>query len=384
MPHSLFAVLASLDEIKETLASLSISHVSADMSKASKTLQQAALKHRRLCLRVVRATELEQFVEIETQAFMGWGSRSEEEATPDIRDYFEAHFRLPPNTHVEHVHSAEALLSADVPGVDPHSHAVVTHFKGKTDLVVVDSPHVRRGDPESALTGALCLVEIKRRDALRDKRAACRAQAMLELLGIEAHSGYAVPVVLSNFQEPSDEESERGSGIQIFSRKGRIIRDFVGAHGGPLRLSEANGILALLLPTVLADRARTDAALLAALSEGDDDDDDSGGGAEFDEEEGPDVGSSSGFPVISQSGLLSSLRRSSRVAAQTQATSCGDTSSTVCNLTNPLTLSCEQARMFAAVQAEDRARRIRVLVGQSPQILQVLRHISDNAGVHVS
>jgi hypothetical protein len=367
------AVLASLDEVKQTLAAMSISRIPCDMSKASLTQQNFALRNKRLRMRVVRASELAGFVEIATPAFARWGTLSEDAATPLLRAHFEEHFRLPPNTHVEDVHCAEALFSADVPSTDAQGRSVVTHFRGKTDLIVVDSLHVHRGDPESAVTGAICLVELKMEKALRDKRASCRAQAILELLAIEDFSGYAVPVVLTNLEEHN--ERHESSGIHIFSRKGGIVREFVGAQGGPLTLSEANGILALLLPAVLDERVRTDAVLLERIVEGGDDeegDDEGPGGAEDSgaEADGAEVEgavAASAATAHRYSNRIAALGRSGAGSASSGFTACGAPD-----------FSSKDARLFAAVSIEERARRLRALASDSPQILQVLRHLTAN------
>lgn len=375
---ALGAVLMALGEIKQSLAAMSINHIPGDMSKASLTQQQYALRNRRLKLRVVRVTELLGFKEIAVPPFDKWGCLSEDAATPLLLTHFEDNFSLPPNTHVEDVHNADALLSADVQSSDVQGRSVVTHFRGKTDFIVVDSLHVVRGDPESAATGALCLVEIKRATVLRDKRAACRAQAILELLAIEEFCGYAVPVVLTNLEEPSSEQ--KGPGIHIFSRKGGILREFVGPQGKPLTLAEANGVLALLLPEVLKERARTDAALLERIPDDEDDEssDDDEAGAE--EESGAEDDGVEEEGVAPVRGVATAARRgNNRKGFQGRRTGGGaESSESVLGLCGAPTLLPDDARLFAAVSIENHARRLRTLVGQSPQILQVLRHLSAN------
>lgn len=228
----------------------------------------AALGKRGLFLRPTNVTDLAGYAAIETLSFAGWGALGEEQATAALHKHFSEHFCLPTGTHVEDVHGVEPFLSCDVAYTDTQGRKVVMHFPGKTDLIATDSGCV--GDVMLAAAAALCLIELKTAEALRAKRAACRAQAILQLISIEMMCGYAVPVVLSNLMVPSED----GSGIHVFSREGRIIREFVGAGGKSLTLAEANGVLAALLPAVRAQRARIDSVLLmAAVGDRDDDKD---------------------------------------------------------------------------------------------------------------
>lgn len=371
------------------LEALSIIQNHGDMSSASSILQQAALVKSGLRIRSTPVTDIAGFVPIATPAFTGWGTLSEEAATPGLREHFEKHFRLPTGTHVEDVHGAGAFLSWDVRCVDTHGHNVLTHFSGKTDLIVTNTVLVE--DVYSAVQGAVCLVELKTAKALKSKRAACRAQALLELLSIEMLCGYAVPVVLTNLVE----RSEDGSGIYIFSRSGLIIRDFVNAKGGPLSLAEANGVLAALLPEVLAERARVDAELLEATFEdgGNDDDDDDACGGAGDEEgetaEGPGGGvhaSAASFGAAASeqrrssrfhhggrggggaasSGASPSLRQQRREMKTTAESPCATGDG----------LSAREARQYAALEKEVHARHLQSLVDSSPMIQLVLQQAS--------
>lgn len=371
------------------LKALDIIQQHGDMSSASSMLQQAALVKSGLRIRSTLVTDIAGFEPIATPAFSGWGTMSEEDATPDLLEHFEKHFRLPTGTHVEDVHGAGAFLSWDVRCVDTHGHNVLTHFSGKTDLIVTNTVLVE--DVYSAAQGALCLVELKTAKALKSKRAACRAQALLELLSIEKLCGYAVPVVLTNLME----RGEDGSGIYIFSRSGLIIRDFVNAEGGPLSLAEANGVLAALLPEVLAERARVDAELLVATFEdgGDDDDDEVASGGAGDEEgetaEGP--GSFVHASAASFGAAASAPRRSPRFhhggrggggAASTFASPNLFQQRRAINMTaespcaTGVGLSAREARQYAALEKEVHARHLQSLVDSSPMLQLVLQQAS--------
>lgn len=208
------------------------------------------------------------FRAIPTAAFTHWRSfASEAAATPALAAHFAANFRLPRLTQVEDVHGAESLLKITV-HYDDGGREVVLTLSGKTDLIVADSTSVNPGDIYSIAHSALCLVELKTEHSLATNRARNTGQALLELLGAAKLCGYDVPVVLTDLN----------TGIRVFKQQGLIIFEYVGARGGPLTLSEANGILAVLLPMVQTARAHFIAAMAATPPRGGDDGGDGGDG----------------------------------------------------------------------------------------------------------
>lgn len=337
------------------------------MSSASGKLQRAALINGGLRSRVVRVTAVKGFVPIATPAFQGWGDFTEEQATPGLRSHFETHFRLPPGTRVVDVHDSEPFLTYDVSNTDTQGRDVETHLSGKTDLLATTVKHT--DDVTALVTGVVCLVELKTAKALRQENASSRAQAVFELLSIEQLSCFAVPVVLTNLRE----HAEDGSGIYIFYKVGNAIHEYVGKDGEPLTLAEANGILAVLMPVVLAEHAKVDAKTPTVEEDDDNDSDADVKEDEVEENDDEEEGQDARDIKAATAPEGSSKRRSPRLR------SCGRGSSNASRgqrrAGGDAALLAVDARQHADLKKELHACHLHSLVDSSPLIKHILRHV---------
>lgn len=263
-------------------------------SGASLELRDAALRERGIALLPTRVTDYEGYAgPVDMPAFDLWHKyagpaslpsdpalsapafarasadvkHSEEDATQSLLQHFREHVQLPAGTHVVDVHATQCLFALRV-------RAPATHIRGSTDGCVCDTANTGL-DAHSAARAAVCLIELKTPEALRDFSQKCESQAILELLGASTLCSYPMPVVLTSLIEPV----EGVPGIRIFALDGNVVRDFLGAGGGPMTVAEAHGVLLALLPRTLAARKKYIAAKLASVPElGLHDDEDDGGG----------------------------------------------------------------------------------------------------------
>jgi hypothetical protein len=272
------------------------------------------------------------------------------------------------------VHKAKNLFALKVR--DP-----ATDIRGSTDGCVCDTAHAGL-DAYSAARSAVCLIELKTPEALRDFTQKCETQAILELFGASTLCGYPVPVVLTSLEEPRGDVP----GIRIFALDGGVVRDFIGAEGGPMTLAEARGVLRVLLPRVLAARKKYISAKLASVPELglDDDEDDEGRDSDVPDDDEGDEDYAPPAPAGGKGGGASAApapasRSSARIANGARgggSASAGLAKDVACS--RAPALSSADASLYADLEEEERGRRMCALISRSPQILQILQRGTQN------
>ena len=276
------ALDVTIGRMESALASLGLHVQSKGMSSASSVHMMGALRKRKYKLRTTLVHDLPGFAEVATPAFGKWADYSNEEkqATPALLQHFQDYFKPPAGTHVVDVHECGVNLFDSVVAVVANEKTV---FSGKTDGIVAVTKNVAKNDAASAAAAAVAVIELKTEAALKGKRAACKAQTVLEVLGASHLCGYPVIGVLTDMV----------TCIHVFWREGKVMHDYTGVDGKPLTLAEANGVLALLLPIVVKAREKVMEAALRAVIEEEEDDDDGGSGG-GDDASGGDDGSGGG------------------------------------------------------------------------------------------